>query len=56
MNIKLKYILFIFVFLVVGQNCQAQFEIPPKPKIQSPLAVMVPVANGTWKWGGRIGG
>ena len=35
MNIKLKYILFIFVFIIIGQNCQAQFEISPKPKIQS---------------------
>lgn len=35
MSIKLRYLLFIFVFLFVGQNCQAQFEIPPKPNVQT---------------------
>ena len=35
MSIKLRYLLFIFVFLFVGQNCHAQFEIPPKPNVQT---------------------
>ena len=35
MSIKLRYLSFLIVFLIVGQNCQAQFEIPPKPNFQT---------------------
>ena len=35
MSIKLRYLSFLFVFLFVGQNCRAQFEIPPKPNFQT---------------------
>ncbi|MDA8572686.1 TPM domain-containing protein [Flavobacteriaceae bacterium] len=35
MKLKLKYIVFFLTFLFVGQKSHAQFEIPPKPKLQT---------------------
>ena len=35
MKLNLKYFILFFTFLFVGKNSYAQFEIPPKPKLQT---------------------